>query len=224
MQRITPFLWFDSQAEEAANFYVSVFKNSKVKQITHYAGEDFPEKRGQVMTVSFELNGQEFTALNGGPLQVHRSCLVRDQLRDAGGDRLLLGETHRWRREGSGMRMGRGQVRTLLADHTGKVFRRMGEGCGRAATGHARGVADDEARSRKATEGICREVIPFARGSLGLTSPKRTRPASNPRAALSVSRALRPVREPRSGPAPKWPGPARAWRSHCPDVRVVPPR
>ena len=60
-------LWFDNQAEEAAKFYVSVFKNSKVKQITHYAGEEFPEKKGQVMTVSFELNGQEFTALNGGP-------------------------------------------------------------------------------------------------------------------------------------------------------------
>ena len=44
-----------------------MFKNSKVKQITHYAGEDIPEKKGQVMTVSFELNGQEFTALNGGP-------------------------------------------------------------------------------------------------------------------------------------------------------------
>jgi predicted 3-demethylubiquinone-9 3-methyltransferase (glyoxalase superfamily) len=59
-------LWFDNQAEEAANFYVSVFKNSKVKQITYY-GEEFSEKKGQVMTVSFELNGQEFTALNGGP-------------------------------------------------------------------------------------------------------------------------------------------------------------
>jgi predicted 3-demethylubiquinone-9 3-methyltransferase (glyoxalase superfamily) len=67
MQKITPMLWFDNQAEEAANFYVSVFKNSKVTQITHYAGEDIPEKRGQVMAVSFELNGQEFTALNGGP-------------------------------------------------------------------------------------------------------------------------------------------------------------
>src|SRR5882672_5388188 len=67
MQRITPMLWFDNQAEEAANFYVSVFKNSKVKEITHYAGEEFPEKKGQVMTVSFRLDGQEFTALNGGP-------------------------------------------------------------------------------------------------------------------------------------------------------------
>jgi hypothetical protein len=55
--------------------------------------------------------------------------------------------------------MGRGQVRTLLAGNTGKVFHRMGEGSGRAATGDARGVADEEARSRKAREGICRKVI-----------------------------------------------------------------
>jgi predicted 3-demethylubiquinone-9 3-methyltransferase (glyoxalase superfamily) len=67
MQRITPFLWFDNQAEEAANFYVSVFKNSKVKQITHYTGEEPSGKKGQVMTVSFELDGREFVALNGGP-------------------------------------------------------------------------------------------------------------------------------------------------------------
>ena len=60
-------MWFDNQAEEAANFYVSVFKNSKVKQITHYTGEEPAERKGQVMTVSFELDGQEFTALNGGP-------------------------------------------------------------------------------------------------------------------------------------------------------------
>jgi predicted 3-demethylubiquinone-9 3-methyltransferase (glyoxalase superfamily) len=67
MQRITPMLWFDGQAEEAANFYVSVFKNSKVKQITHYTGEEPADRKGRVMTVSFELDGQEFVALNGGP-------------------------------------------------------------------------------------------------------------------------------------------------------------
>jgi predicted 3-demethylubiquinone-9 3-methyltransferase (glyoxalase superfamily) len=60
-------LWFDGQAEEAAKFYVSVFKNSEIKQITHYTGEEPAERKGQVMTVSFELDGQEFTALNGGP-------------------------------------------------------------------------------------------------------------------------------------------------------------
>ena len=67
MQKITPFLWFDDQAEEAVNFYVSVFKNSKVKEMTHYTGEEPSGQQGQVMTVSFELDGQEFVALNGGP-------------------------------------------------------------------------------------------------------------------------------------------------------------
>jgi predicted 3-demethylubiquinone-9 3-methyltransferase (glyoxalase superfamily) len=67
MQRITPFLWFDNQAEEAAKFYVSVFKNSKIKEITHYTGEEPSGRKGQVMTVSFELDGEDFVALNGGP-------------------------------------------------------------------------------------------------------------------------------------------------------------
>ena len=66
MQKITPFLWFDSQAEEAANFYTSTFKNSKILNISRY-GEAGPRPAGSVMTVTFELNGQEFTALNGGP-------------------------------------------------------------------------------------------------------------------------------------------------------------
>jgi predicted 3-demethylubiquinone-9 3-methyltransferase (glyoxalase superfamily) len=66
MQRITPFLWFDGQAEEAVNFYVSVFKDSKVTGTTHY-GEGMPLPNGTVMTVDFELNGQQFVALNGGP-------------------------------------------------------------------------------------------------------------------------------------------------------------
>ena len=67
MQRITPFLWFDGQAEEAARFYVSIFKNSKLGQVTHYTGEEPSGMKGQVMTVDFELDGQEFVALNGGP-------------------------------------------------------------------------------------------------------------------------------------------------------------
>jgi predicted 3-demethylubiquinone-9 3-methyltransferase (glyoxalase superfamily) len=65
IQRISPFLWFDNQAEEAANFYVSIFKNSKVNKITYY-GEAGPGPKGSVMTVSFELDGQGFVALNGG--------------------------------------------------------------------------------------------------------------------------------------------------------------
>jgi predicted 3-demethylubiquinone-9 3-methyltransferase (glyoxalase superfamily) len=66
MPKITPFLWFDNQAEEAANFYASIFKNSKVGKITRY-GEAGPGPKGSAMTVAFELDGQEFIALNGGP-------------------------------------------------------------------------------------------------------------------------------------------------------------
>src|SRR5438309_3844812 len=71
MQKITPFLWFDDQAEEAAKFYTSIFKNSKVGKITRY-GESAEKAAGRpagsVMTVEFELEGQKFTALNGGPV------------------------------------------------------------------------------------------------------------------------------------------------------------
>ena len=67
MQKITPMLWFDNQAEEAANFYVSVFKNSKVNGMTHYTGEEPVGQKGAVLTVDFELDGQKFVALNGGP-------------------------------------------------------------------------------------------------------------------------------------------------------------
>jgi len=67
MRRITPFLWFDNQAEEAMNFYTSIFKNSKTGSITRY-GDAGPGPKGSVMTASFELDGQEFVALNGGPL------------------------------------------------------------------------------------------------------------------------------------------------------------
>jgi len=66
MQTITPFLWFDSRAEEAANFYVSIFKNSKIVSVARY-GEGAPEPKGTVMTVTFQLDGQEFMALNGDP-------------------------------------------------------------------------------------------------------------------------------------------------------------
>jgi predicted 3-demethylubiquinone-9 3-methyltransferase (glyoxalase superfamily) len=65
--KITPFLWFDKEAEEAAGFYVSVFPNSKVTAVSRY-GEAGPGPKGTVMTVAFELDGKQFTALNGGPV------------------------------------------------------------------------------------------------------------------------------------------------------------
>jgi len=66
VKRINPFLWFDNQAEEAANFYTSLFANSKILNVARYGGAG-PGETGTVMTVSFELDGQQFIALNGGP-------------------------------------------------------------------------------------------------------------------------------------------------------------
>ncbi len=66
MQKITPFLWFDGDAEEAARFYTSVFEESKIVTVTHY-GEAGPRPNGSVMTMVFQICGQEFIALNGGP-------------------------------------------------------------------------------------------------------------------------------------------------------------
>jgi predicted 3-demethylubiquinone-9 3-methyltransferase (glyoxalase superfamily) len=66
VKHITPFLWFDTEAEEAASFYVSVVPNSRIRGLTRY-GEAGPREAGTVMTVDFELNGQPFVALNGGP-------------------------------------------------------------------------------------------------------------------------------------------------------------
>jgi predicted 3-demethylubiquinone-9 3-methyltransferase (glyoxalase superfamily) len=71
MQKISPFLWFNNQAEEAAKFYVSIFKNSKLGSVTRYNEENAKlsgRAKGSVMTVSFQIEGQEFVALNGGPM------------------------------------------------------------------------------------------------------------------------------------------------------------
>jgi predicted 3-demethylubiquinone-9 3-methyltransferase (glyoxalase superfamily) len=88
MQKITPFLWFDDNAEEAVNFYASIFPDSKIVNITHY-GEAGPGAPGTVMSATFQLHGQEFMALNGGPqfpfseaisLFVH--CETQDEVDD----------------------------------------------------------------------------------------------------------------------------------------------
>jgi Uncharacterized protein conserved in bacteria len=66
IQKISPFLWFDHQAEDAVHFYTSIFKNSKIELVTHY-GDAGPGPKGSVTTIAFQLGGQEFVALNGGP-------------------------------------------------------------------------------------------------------------------------------------------------------------
>jgi len=71
MQKISPCLWFDINAEEAVQFYVSIFKNSKIGNVTHYGKEGYDihkKKEGTVMTIDFEIEGQKFLALNGGPI------------------------------------------------------------------------------------------------------------------------------------------------------------
>jgi len=96
MQKISTFLWFDTQAEEAAKFYTSIFKNSKITSTSHY-GEAGPGPEGSVMTVSFELDGQEFTALNGGPdykftpaISLLINCKTQDEV-DYFWEKLLAG-------------------------------------------------------------------------------------------------------------------------------------
>ena len=116
MQKITPFLWFDDQAEEAMKFYVSIFKNSKVGGVTRY-GDAGPGPKGSVMTVSFELEGQQFTALNGGPhfrfteaISFVVSCKTQEEV-DELWERLSEGG------DNTAMRLAQGQVRPVLADH-----------------------------------------------------------------------------------------------------------
>ena len=103
LQKITPFLWFENEAEEAANFYVPVFGNSRIRGITRYEAEAArasgrPE--GSVMTVAFELEGQEFTALNGGPhFKFTEAISFVVHCDDSGRGRPLLGEAvRRWSR------------------------------------------------------------------------------------------------------------------------------
>jgi predicted 3-demethylubiquinone-9 3-methyltransferase (glyoxalase superfamily) len=105
VQKITPCLWFDHQAEQAARFYVSIFGNSAIETITHYGREGFEQHgkaAGSVLTVSFRLEGQSFTALNGGPqfplspavsLVVH--CDSQDEV-DAYWDKLGAGGDPKW--------------------------------------------------------------------------------------------------------------------------------
>jgi predicted 3-demethylubiquinone-9 3-methyltransferase (glyoxalase superfamily) len=88
MQTITPFLWFNDKAEEAANFYVSIFKNSRITSVHRY-GEAGPGLKGSVMTIAFQLEGQQFIALNGGPhftftpaVSFFVNCKTQDEVDD----------------------------------------------------------------------------------------------------------------------------------------------
>lgn len=115
-QKITPFLWFDSNAEEAINFYTSIFKDSKVISISRY-GDAGPGPKGSVMGITFQLEGQQFMALNGGPhfhftpaISLFVNCETQEEV-----DEL-------WQKLSEGgeeqMRMTSRQVRPFLANHS----------------------------------------------------------------------------------------------------------
>ena len=120
-QKIAPCLWFDTQAEDAANFYVSIFKNSRIKRVSRYgnAGREAHGKEpGSVMVVEFELDGQTFTALNGGPQfkfdeAVSFQCIARPRTKS------IISGTDCPRAAGKALRLAEGQVRPVLADRAG---------------------------------------------------------------------------------------------------------
>ena len=117
MKEITPFLWFDDNVEEAINLYVSLIPNSRILDVSRY-GDAGPGPKGTVMTATFELNGQRFTGLNGGPIykfteafSIFVNCETQEEV-----DRLwdaLIAE----RRRAVAMRLAEGQVRAFVADH-----------------------------------------------------------------------------------------------------------
>ena len=139
MQRITTFLWFDKEAEEAAKFYCSVFKNSKILKTARYNADGGPWPKGAVMTVQFELDGQEFIALNGGPqfkfteaISLTVSCKDQkevdhywDKLLAGGGQESMCG----WLRDRYGLswQVNADALGEMLADKDAKKAKRVME-------------------------------------------------------------------------------------------------
>ena len=154
MEKITPCLWFDGKAEEAARFYTSVFKKSKMGAITRY-GEGMPGKKGSVMTVTFEIEGQEFMGLNGGPqfkfseavsFVVH--CKTQKQV-DRYWDRLLKGGKPSqcgWLTDKFGLSWQ--IVPTVLSEDD------EGQGPREDRSGHEGRARDDQARHQGIEEGL----------------------------------------------------------------------
>jgi 3-demethylubiquinone-9 3-methyltransferase len=119
--RISPFLWFDANAEEAADFYVSVFKNSRrLDQLRNPDGSSGP--KGKVLTVAFELDGQKFTALNGGPMFKFSEAIFFGAQRLATGSGRILVQAF-CRRQRESVRLAEGQIRPLVADCACEIAR-----------------------------------------------------------------------------------------------------
>ncbi len=140
MPTITPFLWFDSQAEEAMNFYSSIFKRSKVVSVSR--------AQGKVMAVQFELEGQPVMALNGGPhftfnesFSLFVGCETQQEM-----DEVLV-EAHGGRRRSRPLRLAEGQVRLVLADRSDRAQPNARRQRPRESrSGHERDDADEQTR------------------------------------------------------------------------------
>ena len=151
VQRIVPFLWFDDQAEEAAELYTAVFPNSRILTVTRYgeAGKEIHGgPRGSVMTVAFELDGQTFTALNGGPLfkfteavSFQVECDTQAEI-DHYWAKLVRGR----RRAGPAVRLAQGPVRRLVAGRAAGAARPADRDPARSQAGHGGPAEDEEAR------------------------------------------------------------------------------
>ncbi len=156
MQKITPFLWFDNNAEEAMNFYVSLFKNSKVVQSSRY-GDAGPGMKGSFMVGTFSLEGQEFMVLNGGPhykltpaFSLMVNCETQEEV-DFYWDKLTEGGI------GSAVRLAHGQVRGVVANRSQDVCRVAAAGRCREEQSHAQGaVRHEEADHCRPAKGVRR--------------------------------------------------------------------
>jgi predicted 3-demethylubiquinone-9 3-methyltransferase (glyoxalase superfamily) len=154
MPRITPFLWFDGKAEEAARFYVSIFKNSKMMSVSRY-GDAGPGPKGTVMTVSFQLDGQEFIALNGGPqftfteaISLLVNCETQDDV-DALWEKLSAGG------EQGPVRLAERQIWAVLADHSHGLRQDAARpGPQESAESHERDAADEQDRYPASQAGV----------------------------------------------------------------------
>ncbi len=165
--RITPCLWFDGQALEAAKYYVKIFKNSKIRKIARYgeAGrEQHGQKPGSVLIVEFELDGRPFTALNGGPIfkfneAVSMQVRCKDQKEV---DYYWKKLTRRRRSRCPGLRLAQGQVRPVLADRAGPRHQAHQRPQVREIAARIRGDDEaEEARHRGGAKSL-RRLISFA--------------------------------------------------------------
>lgn len=183
-QGLTTCLWYDGQAEDAANYYTSIFEDSKLGRVTRYTDAG-PGPVGTVVTVEFELNGQKFVALNGGPqfkfnesisFEIH--CADQDEV-DFYWSKLSEGG------EEGPLRLVEGQVRHVLAGHPQRAHRhdqRPGPGEGEAR--HRGDARDAQARHRRAPESVLGRMN-RARGAACL-AVRRVEPGS--RSRLNVGR------------------------------------